>query len=141
MDLFSIFRAQRRALRYAQQSFFDGMNTEEVDNDDSPTSPEDRYQMVNSYIPLRGSFRVENCRNLSMKSYSIDLSRILVIALFNGAVARENADGSMTDFDSLVFSPSNDAYETLAALSHSCQLINSIAYVLSIKLPFNLHQW
>lgn len=72
---------------------------------------------------------------------SIDSSCILVIAIFNGAVARENADGSMTDFDSLVFTPANDAYETLATLSHSCQLINIIAYVLSIKLPFHLHQW
>lgn len=67
MNLFSIFRAQRRALRNAQQSFFDGMNTEEVDTDDSPTSPEDRYHMVDSYIPLRSSYRVENCKNLSCR--------------------------------------------------------------------------
>lgn len=71
--VYSLLRAQRQALRYAQQSFFDGVNTEEVDNDESPTTPEDRYQIVNSHVPLRGGYRVENCKDcfFSIKSNSI----------------------------------------------------------------------
>lgn len=61
--------------------------------------------------------------------------------MYDGAVSRDNADGPISDFESLHSSPSSDAYEILAALSYSCQLINIVACFLCVKLPFHLHQW
>ena len=61
--------------------------------------------------------------------------------MYNGAVIRDNTDGPINDFESLHSSPSSDACENLAVLSHCCQLVNIVACFLSVKLPFYLHQW
>lgn len=60
--------------------------------------------------------------------------------MYTDAVLRDNIDGPINDIKLLQWSLSKDAYETLAALSHSCQLINIIACFLSVELPFRLHQ-
>lgn len=66
---------------------------------------------------------------------------ILVVAVYNDAKFRDNVDGATGDLDSFQLSPSSDAFDTLLALSHACQLINAVAFFLDIKLPFHLHQW
>lgn len=33
-----------------------------MNDEDIPTTPEDNYQIVNSYLPLRGDYRIENCK-------------------------------------------------------------------------------
>ena len=63
------------------------------------------------------------------------------MAMYTGAVIRDNTDGPINDYESAHSSPSSEAYETLAVLSHACQLINIVACILSVKLPFYLHQW
>lgn len=51
-----------------------------------------------------------------------------------------DVDGKSADIDSLQSTLSKELYEVLSSLSHSCQLMNVIAFYLHITLPFRLHQ-
>ena len=61
------------------------------------------------------------------------ISLFLVVAIYNSDLSR--------DSDSPQLSPSCESHDTLAALSHACQVVNIMAFYLDIKLPFHLHHW
>jgi hypothetical protein len=102
-----------RALSSAQQSIVDETNSDWSENDETFS---DRYQIVNSYLPVNGDYQI---------------AKLLLTV---------DVDGKNPDIDSFQSTLSHELYEVLSALSHACQLINVIAFYLHIALPFRLHQ-
>jgi len=105
-----------RALSSAQQPIVDETNNDWSENEETLTVGGDRYQIVNSYLPVNGDYQIAEL----LKTIDVD-----------------NKNG---DVDSLQSTLSHELYEVLSALSHTCQLINVIAFYLHIALPFRLHQ-
>ncbi|CAF0839924.1 unnamed protein product [Adineta ricciae] len=105
-----------RALSSAQQPIVDETNSDYSENDDSLNVGGDRYQIVNSCLLANGDYQI--------------VKLLLTV----------DVDGKTQDADSLQSTLSHDLYEIVSALSHSCQLINVIAFYLHIALPFRLHQ-
>lgn len=55
-----------RALSSAQQSIVDGTNSDMSENEETLGVGGNRYQIVNSYLPVNGDYQIEK------RNYSID---------------------------------------------------------------------
>jgi hypothetical protein len=118
-----------RALSSAQQPIIDETNNDWSENDETC----DRYQIVNSYLPVNGDYQIDKRMFLSFIHQCKSLYLFLVLSTLD-------VDVKTPDTDSLQSTLSHELYEVVSALSHACQLINVIAFYLHIALPFRLHQ-
>ena len=57
---FSGLARRVRALRNAQESIDDEINDRQIESENSPEVVDDRYQIVDSFLPSNGKYQIEN---------------------------------------------------------------------------------
>ncbi len=74
--IFSGLARRVRALRNAQESIDDEINDRQIESENIPEVVDDRYQIVDSFLPSNGKYQIENrmskdfCFNYAMNIFS-----------------------------------------------------------------------